>query len=405
MKEIEGGILAPKGYQVSAVKAGLKRDKFDLTLLVADCPATVAGAFTTNLVKAAPLVYTQGVVEKGVSVRAILVNSGNANAATGHQGEVDAQQSAAVTAALLGIQKEEVLLCSTGVIGVPLPMEKLLKGLEACTKSLANTFLKAQQAARAILTTDTFTKEVALEIELGGKKVRIGGMAKGSGMIHPNMATMLSFVTTDAAIERDFLQKLLNEGVKTSYNMISVDGDTSTNDTVLTLANGKSDVSIQEGSPEALLFEEAFIYVHTKLAQLIAKDGEGATKLITVEVSGGVTKSGVQQLARSIVSSNLVKTAFFGSDANWGRVLCAMGYAGVDFDPNKVSLSYKSKSGEIEVFKAGLPLKFDEKVAKEILLEREVTLLVNLNAGSASATAWGCDLSYEYVKINGDYRS
>ncbi len=402
MKKIDGGILSPLGYRGAAVAAGLKRSKLDLALLLSEKEATVAGAFTTNIVKAAPVVYSEELVKKGGKVKALLVNSGNANAATGEQGKADVKRSLASAAQALQIKEEEILLCSTGVIGVPLPMDKVLNGIKECATNLG---APTNDLAQAILTTDTFTKEVAVEIEIDGKAVRIGGMAKGSGMIHPNMATMLAFVTTDGVVERDLLQQILNESVTESYNMISVDGDTSTNDTLLAFANGASGVVIDKGSEGAQLFKEAFNYVNIQLAKMIAQDGEGATKLITVEVKGAASVEDGRTLARSIVGSNLVKTAFFGSDANWGRILCAMGYSGANFDPEGVALTYSSPAGEIEVFKKGLPLDFDEERAKEILLEREITLLVELSEGREVATAWGCDLSYDYVKINGDYRS
>lgn len=402
MKIIEGGILSPLGYKGAAVAAGLKKSKLDLALLLSQEVATVAGAFTTNCVKAAPVIYSQRIVEKGDGVRALLVNSGNANAATGSQGWSDLETSVAYATNELKIKREEILLCSTGVIGVPLPMEKVLPGIKACVNTLG---APANDLAQAILTTDTFTKEVAVEIVIEGQSVRIGGMAKGSGMIHPNMATMLAFVTTDGEVERDYLEKLLLESVAESYNMISVDGDTSTNDTLLAFANGASGVKIEEGSSSAQLFKEAFNYVNTTLAKMIVQDGEGATKLLTVEIKGAATVEDGRTLARSIVGSNLVKTALFGSDANWGRTLCAMGYSGVSFDPEGVSLAYSSPAGSIEVFQGGLPLPFDEKLAKEILNEKEITLWVELSEGSCTARGWGCDLSYDYVKINGDYRS
>ncbi len=402
MKKIDGGILSPLGYRGAAVAAGLKRSKLDLALLFSEKEATVAGAFTTNIVKAAPVVYSEELVKKGSKIRALMVNSGNANAATGEQGKADVKRSLTYAAQELQIKEEEILLCSTGVIGVPLPMDKVLNGIKKCANNLG---APANDLAQAILTTDTFTKEVAVEIEIGGQAVRIGGMAKGSGMIHPNMATMLAFVTTDGVVERNLLQQFLDESVAESYNMISVDGDTSTNDTLLAFANGASGVVIDKGSEGAQLFKKAFNYVNIQLAKMIAQDGEGATKLITVEVKGAASVEDGRTLARSIVGSNLVKTAFFGSDANWGRILCAMGYSGADFDPEGVALTYSSSAGEIGVFKKGLPLDFDEERAKEILLEREITLLVELSEGREVATAWGCDLSYDYVKINGDYRS
>jgi len=302
--------------------------------------------------------------------------------------------------------EREVLVCSTGIIGLPLPMEKVEKGIAKIAKDLKADREAAQKAAQAICTTDTFSKEVAVELMIGDKPVRIGGMAKGSGMIHPNMATMLSFITTDASLSKESLQALLGESVIDSYNMISVDGDTSTNDTVLVLANAMSgSPQLDEQSPDWESFKEAFLFVHTALAKAIVRDGEGAGKFIEVTVTGALDKASAQALARSVVSSSLVKAAFFGSDANWGRILCAMGYSGAEFDPAKVSLSFKSEKGSIEVLSGGQPVGFDEKRAKTILLEREVEVHAKVGEGNGSGTAWGCDLSYEYVRINGDYRS
>lgn len=406
MKKIEMGVLAPKGYKSGSVASGIKKSKLDMTLIVSDSSSTVAGAFTTNIVKAAPVLYDEVIVKQKKRVKAILINSGNANACTGKQGEADALKSASLAAAGLGCESNEVLVCSTGVIGVPLPMEKIEKGIHAATSHLGSTLHHSNECAKAILTTDTFAKEIAVEFSIDGKDVRIGGIAKGSGMIHPNMATMLSFITTDAEVEVNYLQTLLGSTISTSYNMISVDGDTSTNDTVLVLANGASGAPlIDENSPFKEEFEKAFTFVHTELAKMIVKDGEGASKFIEVNLIGAMSQSDASTIARSIITSSLVKTAFFGSDANWGRILCAMGYSGASFDQHKVTMSYKSDGGEIIVMDQGEPIAFDEVLAKKILTHNVIDLTIQLADGPYSATAWGCDLSYEYVKINGDYRS
>ena len=407
MKIIEGGITAATGFLANGIACGIKKRKKDLALVVSEQSCTFAGSFTTNLVKAAPVIWDQNLVKNQQTVRAIVINSGNANACTGEQGKKDTRSMAALVAQNLpGTTEDEVLVCSTGVIGVPLPMEVIEKGIALIAKGLKPTREAALEAAEAICTTDTFIKEVAVEILIGSDVVRIGGMAKGSGMIHPNMATMLSFITTDVAISKRSLQGLLGKSVVDSYNMISVDGDTSTNDTVLVLANGMSGSALlDEQSPYWEAFKDAFLFVHTALAKAIVRDGEGAGKFIEVTVSGAVDKASAQSLARSVVSSSLVKAAFFGSDANWGRILCAMGYSGASFDPDAVSLSFKSEKGSIEVLAGGQPIVFDEKKAKSILMEKEVEVHAKIGDGPGIGTAWGCDLSYEYVRINGDYRS
>lgn len=411
MKKIEGGINAAKGFWANGIAAGIKKRKKDLALVVSQKSCTFAGSFTTNLVKAAPVLWDQMLVKESDSVVALVVNSGNANACTGKRGIEDTRLMAEITAQAISplgypARKEQVLVCSTGVIGVPLPMEAVEKGILWCTENLRDDIEAGSDAAQAICTTDTFSKEIAVEVEIGETMVRIGGMAKGSGMIHPNMATMLSFITTDAQIGKATLQSLLKESVVDSYNMISVDGDTSTNDTVLVLANGMSDCPfIDEQSPYFETFKEAFMFVHTHLAKAIVRDGEGAGKFIEVTVEGAKDKATAQNLARSVVSSNLVKAAFFGSDANWGRILCAMGYSGSEFDPDAVNLSFSSAKGTIDVVKDGQPIAFDETKAKTILLEKEVSVYAEVGSGTGTGTAWGCDLSYEYVRINGDYRS
>lgn len=406
MKQITGGIVAPEKFIVGSSAAGIKKRKKDMTVLISELPATVAGAFTTNVVKAAPVVWDQQIVVGRHSVRALVVNSGNANACTGAQGEADVRAMAERVAQQVAATPDQVLVCSTGVIGVPLPMQKVLEGIDTCISQSDRTLDAADSAAEAILTTDTFSKTVAVQVELGGKAVKIGGMAKGSGMIHPDMATMLSFITTDASISAEHLQSLLGSSVQDSYNMISVDGDTSTNDTVLVFANGAANaLPIEPGSEDYRIFSEAFQYVHTELAKKIVLDGEGAGKFIEVTVSGALSKQDARLMARSVISSSLVKTAFFGADANWGRILCAMGYSKAQFDPLAVSVTYVSDSGMIAVMKDGVPIEFSEELAKKILLEKIVHVAVTVGDGEGEATAWGCDLSYEYVRINGDYRS
>ncbi len=402
MEIFEGGVTSAKGFKASGVFAGLKKARKDMAMIVSECEAVAAGTYTTNKVKAAPVLWDMKLTGQG-KARAVVVNSGNANACTGEQGLKDAEEMASYAAGLLSTEKELVLVASTGVIGVNLDMAKIKKGEELLVQSLSDDW---KDAAQAILTTDTFAKTAACSVEIGGKTVTIGGMSKGSGMIHPNMATTLSFITTDAAISHDVLQSLLGKTVDDTYNMISVDGDTSTNDSVLVLANGMAgNAEIRKGSAEEAVFEETFRYVLGTLARMIARDGEGATRFIEMTVKGARTKEDAKTLARSVVSSSLVKAAFFGSDANWGRILCAMGYSGADFDPDIVDLSFVSPKGSIEVLSGGQPVPFDEDKAKEILLEKEVGAVADCHQGDGEASAWGCDLTYDYVKINGDYRS
>ena len=400
-KVIDGGITAPKGFKAAGVHAGLKKMKKDMALIVSDVPAVTAAAFTTNKVKAAPVLWDISVLAGG-EAQAVVVNSGNANACTGVKGLEDAKETAGYAASKLGLGQDKVYVSSTGVIGVPLDMAKIKGGIDELIPALSSD---GADAADAILTTDTFRKEAAAVADIGGVAVTIAGMAKGSGMIHPNMATMLSYITTDAMIDQKTLQKLLGNTVEDTFNMISVDGDTSTNDSVIVLANGQAgNVKITESyGYEA--FEEAFRFVLGELAKDIVKDGEGAGRFIEMTVLNALTKKDAKVLARSVVSSSLVKAAFFGSDANWGRILCAMGYSGAEFDPSLVDLSFSSPAGELLVVKGGEPVKFDEEKAKKILLEKEVKVMADCHQGTESATAWGCDLTYDYVKINGDYRS
>lgn len=399
---MEGRFLNPVGYSYAGIHAGLKKRKKDMALIVSDRMAASAAAFTTNAVKAAPVVYDMGVL-KGGKAQAILVNSGNANACTGTRGLEDAECSAELVAHELGIPECGVYVSSTGVIGVPLDMEKIEGGIKALAASLGDDPIPA---AEAILTTDTKTKLASIEVEIDGKSVTISGMAKGSGMIHPNMATMLCFIITDATIGHEALQKLLGKGICDSFNMISVDGDTSTNDSVIVLANGASGCGeIVEGSSTYAAFAAAFDQVLGELARQIVKDGEGASRFIEMRVTGAASKADARTLARAVISSSLVKAAFFGADANWGRILCAMGYSGASFAPDLVDLDFISAKGRIRVLEAGVPLPFDEEEAKAILLEKEVGVLADCHQGVEEAVAWGCDLTYDYVKINGDYRS
>jgi glutamate N-acetyltransferase/amino-acid N-acetyltransferase len=400
-----GSIISPKGYQTGSIHCGIKFEKKDLTLIYSEVCATTAIMATTNVIKAAPILWCQEVMNNPYK-QGVIINSGNANACTGEVGIENVSQTAHKIAAMMSIKPESVLVASTGVIGVPLPIEKIITGIDDLVNQIGSTESHGMAAAEGILTTDSTTKTIAVEIEIQGKPVRIAGMAKGSGMIHPNMATMLSFVTTDANIEVGVLQNLLEETTKDTYNMISVDGDTSTNDMVTVMANGLAgnDRLINRGD-DYEVFKKAFIYVHKTLAKKIIRDGEGATKFVEVEVRGAKTKDDARKLAKSVITSSLVKTAIFGEDANWGRVLCALGYAGIDFDAKKVSLIFSSEAGMITLLNDGIPIKFDEDEAKKVLSETDIMMFAEFQEGEEKAIAWGCDLSYDYVKINGDYRS
>lgn len=406
MKLITGGIIAPKGFKASGTHAGIKKQKKDLALIYSEVPCEYAGVFTQNVVKAAPVLWDKSLLEKGNKIRAVITNSGNANAATGEKGMKDAEKMAEVTAKALGLQKEEVLVCSTGVIGVNLPMDVVKKGISVVAKELDNTAEAAGNAAEAILTTDTCTKTIAVEETIDDVIIKIGAMGKGSGMIQPNMATMLGYITTDVNITQPMLQKALKKCIDTTFNMITVDGDCSTNDTVIVLANGQAENPVIDQEGEAYdKFCNALYEVCKYLAIAIVRDGEGATKLLEVQIDGVKNFSEGKLLAKSILNSSLVKTAFFGEDANWGRILTAMGYAGVDFDVAKVNIKLESSYGTINMFTNGKPIKFNEVKAKKVLEEKEIKIAVTMGEGSESVTAWGCDLSYDYVKINGEYRS
>ena len=406
MKETMGGVTAAMGYMATGGAIGIKKNKKDMALLVSQVPATAAAAFTTNVVKAASVLRNMKVMEGNHKIKGIVVNSGNANACTGEEGLAANCEMAETFAKCLGVEEHSILTASTGVIGVKFPIETVTQGIEALTPKLGSTLADGLLAAEGILTTDTFSKEVAVTLELDGKTVTIGGMAKGSGMIHPNMATMLAFLTTDAAIDGKLLNKAMKESVQTTYNMVSVDGDTSTNDTVVILANGMAgNTLIAEENEDFAAFKEALHYVNKRLAKNLVRDGEGATKFIEIKVSGAKTEEDAKAMAKSVVTSNLVKTAMFGADANWGRVLCAMGYSGVNFNPQKVDITFVSEKGKIQLMEQGTPIVFDEEKASEILGDKEITVNIKISEGNSEAVAWGCDLSYEYVKINGEYRS
>lgn len=402
----EGGVTAPEGFLAAGVSAGIKKNgKKDIALIYSERPCVAAGVFTRNLVKAAPLLLDlEHLAQTGGKAQAIIVNSGNANACTGEQGAKDARAMAELTAAKLGIKPEEVLVSSTGVIGVNLPMEKVTAGISLAAEALARSGGGA--AAQAIMTTDTVKKEVALSIRLEDKEVTIGAMAKGSGMIHPNLATMLCFVTTDAAVEGKALQQALRTAVDATFNMLTVDGDTSTNDSVLVLANGVAGNSpLTEESDGYADFTAALTEVCREMAKQIAADGEGATKLLEVQVKNAATLQDARLVAKAVASSNLVKTALFGEDANWGRILCAAGYSGAQFDPGKVEIYLKSAAGELQTAAQGAGIPFDEDKAAAILKEKEIIFVIDLQDGEHEASAYSCDFSYDYVKINADYRT
>jgi len=404
LAEIEGGITAPGSFLAAGINAGVKSGsiKKDIAVIYSPNETTTAGVFTLNKVAAAPVQWSRARVAQG-KARAIVVNSGNANACTGEEGLANAEKMAVWTADALGIAKEEVLVCSTGVIGVQLPMDIMEKGI-----ATACTIISPQgghDAAEAIMTTDTYAKEVAIEMFIDGKRIVIGGMAKGSGMIHPNMATMLGFITTNVKIAPVLLQEALFNAADQSFNMITVDGDTSTNDTLLALADGSSGLAIVEEGHNYDEFRKALNYVCTRLAKMLAADGEGASHFLEVQVINASSKNYAKLAAKSVAASSLVKAAFFGQDANWGRIICAVGYSGADFDPQLVDIDLQSKAGSEPVMRSGAGLTFDEERAATILAEKEVKVLIDLHNGHYDATAWGCDLTYDYVKINGDYRT
>ena len=407
IQKIDGGVTAAKGFEAASAAAGIKyQGRDDMALIYSETPCRAAGTFTTNVVKAAPVKWDQKIVAESPYVQAVVVNSGIANACTGAEGYGYCEETAKEAAKVFGVPENAVLVASTGVIGMQLPMDRLKKGISLLREAKGTGAEKGTAAAKAIMTTDTVHKEIAVQVELGGRIVTIGGMCKGSGMIHPNMCTMLAFVTTDAAISKELLQRAVSADVKDTFNMISVDGDTSTNDTLLVLANGLAgNPEITEEDEDYRAFAKALSEVNTYLAKKMAGDGEGATALFEVKIIGAETKEQAVTLSKSVVTSSLVKAAIYGHDANWGRILCAMGYSGAQFDPEKADLSFESAAGRIQIIENGVAVDYSEEEATRILSEPEVTAIADVKLGTESATAWGCDLTYDYVKINADYRS
>ena len=404
MKLIEGGVCAAKGFTANGIHCGIRknRSKRDLSLIYSEKKASAAAVYTTNLVKGAPLLVTKEHLADGTA-QAVICNSGNANTCNANGIEI-AKEMSQLLSQDLNISPVDVVVASTGVIGQPMVIEPIAEGIPALIAGLSDD--GSDRAAEGIMTTDTVKKEVAVEFTLSGKTCRIGGIAKGSGMIHPNMATMLVFLTTDAAISPKLLQKALSSDIAQTFNMVSVDGDTSTNDMVTVLANGMAgNPEITEENEDFAIFMKALNTVTVHLCRCIAGDGEGATKLLECRVTGAENLETAKQVAKSVICSSLLKAAMFGADANWGRVLCAIGYSGAAVDVNKIDVAFQSKAGTIPVCKNGAGLDFSEELAKTILLEKEIIILVELNSGNAASTAWGCDLTYEYVKINGDYRT
>lgn len=407
MKQIPGGVTAAKGFEAAGVEAGIKyKNRMDMALVYSEVPCKAAGTFTTNVVKAAPVKWDYKVVHESEYAQAVIINAGVANACTGTEGYGYCLDTAKAAGKAFGIPEESVLVASTGVIGMQLPMDKILAGVEKLAEAKGGSLEHGTLASKAIMTTDTVNKEIAVEFEVGGKTAVIGGMCKGSGMIHPNMCTMLGFVTTDVNISKELLLKALQENVKDTYNMVSVDGDTSTNDTVLLLANGMAgNPEITEENEDYKAFCEALNVVNTFLARKIAGDGEGATALFEVKVINAASKEEAVILSKSVVTSSLTKAAIYGHDANWGRILCALGYSGVQFEPEKVDLYFESAAGKLKIIENGVSTGYSEEAATKILSEEEVTAIADMKMGEACATAWGCDLTYDYVKINADYRS
>ena len=407
MKQIQGGITAAKGFQAAGVEAAIKyRNRKDMALIYSEVPCVAAGTFTTNVVKAAPVLWDQRIVKESPYVQAVVVNSGIANACTGKEGLDCCAAESRCAGEKLGIPETSILVASTGVIGMQIPVDRITEGIRKLAAAKSDTPEAGTDAAKAIMTTDTVEKQIAVTFEIDGKTVTLGGMCKGSGMIHPNMCTMLGFLTTDVKISGQMLQKALSADVVDSFNMISVDGDTSTNDTLLILANGLAgnEEIVSEGKNYDT-FCEALRFVTTYLARKMAGDGEGATALFETKVIGAASKEDARTLAKSVICSSLTKAAIFGHDANWGRILCALGYSGVSFDPENVDLWFQSVSGRIHIYGNGVACDYSEEEATKILSDSEVTVLVDMHMGEQEATAWGCDLSYDYVKINADYRS
>lgn len=407
MDTFKGSVTSPKGFYAASTAAGIKyKDRADMAMIYSKTPCVCAGTFTTNIVKAAPVKWDMNIVETSEYVHAVVINAGIANACTGEKGLKHCSETAQTVSETMNIPENSVLVASTGVIGMEVPMDKICAGIGQMAPELSETLEAGTKAARAIMTTDTVPKHIAVSFEAGGKTVTVGGMCKGSGMIHPNMCTMLGFITTDAAITKELLTKALKEDVKDTYNMVSVDGDTSTNDTVLLLANGEAkNPLIDTENEDYEKFKTALNTVNTYLSKKIAGDGEGATALFEVKIIGADTKENAVTLAKSVVTSSLTKAAIYGHDANWGRILCAMGYSGVSFDPEKVDLYFESAVGKLKIIENGVSTGYDEAEASRILDCEAVTAIADVKMGEGAATAWGCDLTYDYVKINADYRS
>ena len=407
MKQTDGGVTAAKGFKAASAAAGIKyKDRKDMAMIYSEAPCKAAGTFTTNIVKAAPVKWDKDVVTNSPYAQALVINAGIANACTGEEGLRYCKETAKAAAESLSIPVNSVLVASTGVIGKQLPMDRITAGVKALVPALDGSLESGTGAAMAIMTTDTVKKEAAVQFEMGGKTITMGGMCKGSGMIHPDMCTMLSFVTTDAAISKELLQEALRQDIKDTYNMISVDGDTSTNDTVLLLANGMAgNEEITSKNEDYKAFCKALNFVNETLAKKMAGDGEGCTALFEVKIIGAETKEQAVTLSKSVITSSLTKAAIFGHDANWGRILCAMGYSGAMFDPEQVDLYFESAAGKLKIIENGVALPYSEEEATKILSEPEVTAIADVKMGEAAATAWGCDLTFDYVKINADYRS
>ena len=406
IRQIEGGVTAAQGFSAIGSAAGIKKGKKDMAMLFSKVPCTAAGTFTSNVVKAAPVKWDRRIVREKGMAQAVVLNSGVANACTGEEGYGYCLETAQTAGACLGIDSELVLTASTGVIGRQLPMDVIRSGIKTMAGLLSESAAAGTTAAEAIMTTDTKRKETAVQVQIGGKTVTIGGMSKGAGMIHPKMCTMLAFLTTDCAITSQMLQKALSKSVERSYNMISVDGDTSTNDTCVVMANGLAgNAQITQEGEDFDLFCEALHQVNVWLAQHMAADGEGATCLFEAQVVGASSYEQAVTLSKSVINSNLVKTAIAGHDANWGRILCAMGYSGASFDPEKVDLYFISDAGELKIIENGVSTGYSEEQATKILSEPKVTAKIDIKEGTECATAWGCDLTHEYISINADYRS
>ena len=406
MNIMEGGVTSAQGFKAAGICAGIKKERKDMAMLYSEVPCTLAGTFTSNLVKASPVLWDRDIVRQYGTAQACVMNSGVANACTGTQGDEYCRQSAEAAAEALGVSSNMVLLASTGVIGMQIPLDKICAGIRTLSGMLSDSPQAGCDAAEAIMTTDTVRKEAAVTFELGGKKVTLGGMTKGAGMIHPQMGTMLCFLTTDAAISHEKAQKALLSCVQDSFNMISVDGDQSTNDTCLLLANGLAgNEMITEEGKDYETFCEALALITKNLARRMAADGEGAHALFEVTVEGASSREQAVRLAKSVIESSLVKTAIAGHDANWGRIICAMGYSGAEFDQQKVDLTFRSRAGEVLIARNGVSTGYSEELATKILSEDEITAVIDIKEGSDSATAWGCDLTHEYITINADYRS